>query len=81
MNKITVMKERVQTLSDLLDLMDEIQSEIEIEKQLKQAYGMHWDQKRTKEHNDLVERFSFQLKSNYRTCKGICEQISGVIDL
>ena len=81
MNKITAMKERVQVLSDLLDLMDEIQSEIQVEKQLKMLYGMHWDQKRTEEHNDLVERFSFQLKSNYRTCKGICEQISQVIDL
>jgi hypothetical protein len=81
MNKMTAIKERVERLSELVELMDEIQSEIQVEKQLKVLYGMHWDQKRTKEHNDLVERFSFQLKSNYRTCKGICEQISQVIDL
>lgn len=81
MNKIKAMKERVQVLSELLDLMQEIQDELEVERKLKELYGLHWDQKRTKEYHDLVERFEFQLKSNYRTCQGICETIKEVINL
>lgn len=81
MNKIKAMKERVQVLSEMLDLMQEIQDELEVERKLKELYGLHWDQKRTKEYHDLVERFEFQLKSNYRTCQGICETIKEVINL
>ena len=81
MNKIKAMKERVQVLSELLDLMQEIQDEIEMEKRLKELYGLHWDDKKLKEYHDRIDQFSFQLKSNYRTCQGICETIKEVINL
>ena len=81
MNKIKAIKERVQVLSEMLDLMEEIQDELAMEKRLKKLYGLHWDDKKLKEYHDLVERFEFQLKSNYRTCQGICETIKEVINL
>jgi regulator of PEP synthase PpsR (kinase-PPPase family) len=81
MNKIKAMKERVQVLSEMLDLMEEIQDEMAMEKRLKELYGLHWDHKKLKEYNDRMDQLSFQLKSNYRTCVGLCETIKEVINL
>lgn len=81
MNKIKAMKERVQVLSEMLDLMDEINDNLIMEKKYKELYGAYHDQEKKKQIDDLIDQFEFQLKSNYRTCKGICDQISAVIDL
>jgi hypothetical protein len=81
MNKMTAIKERVERLSELVELMDEINDNLIMEKKYRELYGAHYDQEKKKEVDDLIDQYEFQLKANYNTLIGICEVIKEVVHL
>lgn len=81
MNKITAIKERVERLSELVELMDEINDNLIMEKKYRELYGAYYDPEKKKEVDDRIDQYEFQLKANYNTLIGICEVIKEVVHL
>lgn len=75
MNKIEKLKEQIESLSELLDLIDDLENDLQMETIFRSNWVKLYSEHKVKEADLKIQLCRDKIKSAYRTFQGQCELI------